>query len=88
MRFEMGGIGRTVGEMEHGTDFAGGAAGDAEECEKIGGGAAFEAFGDIVGNRQGGAAELVAEVAGLGIEPIAGVGLDLLREIEGHFPDG
>ena len=84
----MGRIGGAIGEMEHGTDFTGGSAGDVQKGEEFGGGAAFKALGDIVGDREGGAAELVAEVPGLGIESIAGVGVDLLREIEGGLPDG
>lgn len=59
-----------------------------QKGEEFGGGTAFESFGDVVGNRQGGAANLVAEVAGLGVEAIAGVGVDLLGEIDGRLPGG
>ena len=84
----MVGVGKAIGKMEHGADFAGGAAGNVEKGEEFGGGAAFKALGDIVGDREGGAAELVAEVPGLGLESIAGVGVGLLREIEGGLPYG
>lgn len=83
----MGSLRRAVGEMEHGADFAGGTAGDIQERDQFGGAAAFEAFGDIVGNGQRGAAELVAQIAGLGIEPVARVGVDAPREIERRVSD-
>ena len=84
----MRGFRETIGEMEHGADFAGGAAGDIEEGEEFGGGAAFEAFGDVVGDGERGAADLAAQVAGLGIELVSSVGIDFLGEFEGGFPDG
>ena len=47
-------------EAEHGADFSGGTAGDVEECDELVGGAALEAFGDVVGDGEGATVELVA----------------------------
>lgn len=53
-----------IEESEHGANFAGGAAGNVEEGEKLGGGAAFEALGDVVGDADGCEAELILEAGG------------------------
>ena len=82
----MDGVGGAVGEEEHGADLAGGAASDVEEGEEFGGGAALEAFGDIIGNGQGGAAELIAQVAGLGEEAVASQRIDTGGQDHGGFP--
>lgn len=84
----MGGIGGAITKMEHGTDFAGRASGDVEESQEFGRGTAFKALGDVVGDGEGGAAELVAQVSGLGEESVAGQGVDTKGEIHGGRPTG
>ena len=56
---------QTVGEMKHGTDLSGRAAGNVEKSQQLGSGTAFESFGDIIGDGEGGAAQLVTKVARL-----------------------
>jgi len=75
-------------EDEHRAGFAGGTAGDVEEVDEFGGGAAFEAFGDVVGDGQRRTAELVAEVARLGEELVAGEDVYADGQFHGGFPDG
>ena len=74
-------------EAEHGADFAGRAACDVEKGEQFVGGAALEAFRDVVGDGEGGAVELVAfgpgdEVFGGSDEILAAFGED-----DGFLPD-
>ena len=84
-----GGIaGAEGGEVELGARFAGGAAGDIEEVEKFGRCAAFEAFCDVVGNRERTAAELIDQVAALAEAGVVGECVDSEGEILGVFPDG
>ena len=88
LRLEVVEAGALEAEAELGAGFAGGAAGDVEEVEEVGGGSAFVAFGDVIGDGEGGAAELVGEVAGFAEGVIFGEGVDAEGEVLGGLPDG
>ena len=67
---------------------AGGAAGDVEEHEAFWGGAAFVAFGDVVGDGECGAAELIEQVTGHAEGTVFGQHVDAGGEVDGGFPHG
>jgi hypothetical protein len=75
-------------EAEHGADLPGGAAGDVEEGEEFVGGAALEAFGDVVRNGEGAAVELVALGEGDAILGFVQEILAAFGESDGFLPGG
>lgn len=60
LSFQRGEGRNTFEETEHGADFTSGASGDVQKCQKFIRRAALEAFGDVVGDGQGGSFQLVA----------------------------
>lgn len=75
------------GDEELGLDFGGGACGDEEEASEVGGGVARVAFGDVGGDGDGGAAELVAEGVAFFRGEFFGEVVDGHDEAHGEFPD-
>ena len=73
---------------DHGAHFAGGASGDSEEMEEFGGGVAFEALGDVVGDGEGGAVELVAVAGGEAFWVVLEEVEDAVVEGGGGLPGG
>ena len=74
------------GEFEEGNAFLDRAAGDAEEVFSVGFREAAVAFGDVGGDGEGGAVELVGEEAVAAGEGF-GSGADLVCEIDGSLVD-
>ncbi len=52
MRFELFQGGAAFEETQYGAHLAGGAARDVEKAQELGGSAAFEALGNVVGDRE------------------------------------
>ncbi len=88
MRFELFQGGAAFEETQYGAHLAGGAARDVEKAQELGGSAAFEALGNVVGDRERGAVELVAfgpgEAVAQGVEQIVA----LAGQPERVLPDG
>src|SRR4051794_15020908 len=82
-----------MGKVEHGARFTGGAAGDVQVGEQLGRGATFEAFGDVIGDGKGSAAELVGKVATARPSDLIEGGmvrekLDAHAKVDSRSPDG
>jgi hypothetical protein len=74
-------------QTEHGADFSGGASGDVEERKQLVGGAAFEAFGNVVRNGECGALYLIAQ-AGMAPEwRQRREGVGLASQVDGRLPN-
>lgn len=76
------------GEAEHGARLAGGAARDVEEVDAVGGCAALEALGNVVGDGKDGTSNLVHKVATELEQRIGGEAEDIRRQADGGVPNG
>ena len=74
-------------EREHRAHLTGGAARDVEECEQLVGRAALEALGDVVGDGERGALQLIAEGVPQPRRRTIDEIVDAIVEFRGGLPD-